>query len=147
MPQDNITTIRGLYDAFARRDYTKMPFDPNIKWVEPEGIEGVTPTGTGTHYGPQAVIDEVFKPCVEKVEDFRLQCDQYLTVGDGNLVIVTGRFIGRGKETGNNLIAPFAHFWTLRNGKIVMFQNYTDTANWLHALYQVHVEQPVGAHT
>jgi ketosteroid isomerase-like protein len=141
MRQYNISTIRGVYDSFARRDFTNMPFDPDIKWIEPEGVEGLA---TGTHHGPQAVIEEVFEPCLDKLDNFHLQCDQYLSAG--NQVIVTGRFLGQGKDTGNELNAPFAHFWTLRDGKVVMFQNYTDTANWLQALYQVHIEQPVGAH-
>jgi ketosteroid isomerase-like protein len=71
-----------------------------------------------------------------------VQCDQYLDAGER--VVVTGRFLGRGKDTGNELNAPFAHIWTLQNGKVTRFQNYTDTANWLRALYQVHIDQPVG---
>ena len=47
-----------------------------------------------------------------------------------------------GKDTGVELNAPFAHVWTFRGDKAVRFQNFTDTANWLHALYRLHVEHP-----
>ncbi len=80
---------------------------------------------------------------MERFDDFRMQCDQYLDAGEH--VVVTGRFLGRGKETGNELNAPFAHIWTMRNGKVTQFRNYTDTANWLRAMYRVHIEEPVGA--
>ena len=141
MSEKNIATIRGLYDAFARRDFASMPFDRRIEWVEPD-VEG-SPV-SGTHVGPEAVIKEVFEPAIEKIEKFRLQCDQYLDAGDK--VIVTGRFLGRGKDTDHELNAPFAHIWTMRNEKVVSFRNYTDTANWLQTLYQVHIDEPVGAH-
>lgn len=141
MSKDNIATIRSAYDLFARRDYARMPFDPQIEWVEPS-VEGLP--ASGTHHGLEAVIKEVFEFAVDKLENFRLECDQYLDAGDK--VVVTGRFLGRGKDTGNELNAPFAHIWTLRNEKVVSFRNYTDTANWLQALRHVHIEEPVGAH-
>jgi uncharacterized protein len=142
MTPNNITTVRNIYDLFAKGDFAQLPFDANIEWREPD-VEGIW--AHGTHHGPKAVIKEVFDPTYDKVDDFRLECDQYLDAGD--TVVVTGRFLGRGKDTGNELNAPFAHFWTLRNGRVVTFQNYTDTANLLQTLYRVHIEQPVGAHT
>jgi uncharacterized protein len=141
MSNDNVATVRGVYDLFARRDFASMPFDPQIKWVEPD-VEG-SPV-SGTHHGRESVIKEVFAPCLDRLDNFRLQCDKYLNAGDQ--VVVTGYFLGRGKDTGNELNAPFAHIWTLRNGKVTSFQNYTDTANWLQALYTIHIDQPVGAH-
>ncbi len=140
MSQDNIATVRGAYDAFARGDFAQLPFDRKIEWIEPD-VEGFW--SRGTHRGPEAVIKEVFEPTLERFDDFRVQCDRYLDAGEH--VVVTGRFLGRGKDTGNELNAPFAHIWTLRNGKVTQFQNYTDTANWLRAMYQVHIEEPVGA--
>jgi len=141
MSQDNIVTIRGVYEAFARRDFSRMPFDPQIEWVE-SNMEW-SPTA-GMHRGPQAVIKEVFEPTLEKIEAFRLECDLYLDAGDK--VVVTGCFLGRGKDTGHELNAPFAHIWTLRNTKIIAFHNYTDTANWLQTLYHVQVDEPAKAH-
>ena len=141
MDQNNVATIRGVYNSFARRDFSRMPFDPQIEWIEPD-VEGLQ--SRGTHHGPEAVIKEIFEPCLDRLDNFRLQCDQYLNAGDQ--VVVTGHFLGQGKDTENELNAPFAHIWTLRNGKVISFQNYTDTANWLQALYQVHIEQPAGAH-
>ncbi len=141
MSQNNITTVRDAYDSFARGDFAHIQFDRNIEWMEPD-VEGIW--CRGMHRGSDAVIKEVFEPTSDKFDDFRLECDQYLDAGEH--VVVTGRFLGHGKDTGNELNAPFAHIWRLRNGKIVSFQNYSDTANLLHALYRVLIERPVGAH-
>lgn len=141
MAQKNIGTMRAAYDAFAKGEYTRLPFAPDIEWIEPD-VEGLWTRGT--HHGVDAVIKDVFESTVERFDDFRVQCDEYLEAG--NRVIVMGRFMGRSKETGNRLNAPFVHVWTLRNGKIISFRNYTDTANWLHAMYTVHLEHPVGTH-
>jgi hypothetical protein len=43
------------------------------------------------------------------------------------------------------LNAPFAHIWTLRDGKIVRFREYTDTANWQHALDLTLAEHSAGS--
>lgn len=141
MDQNNIATMRMAYDSFARGDYASLPFDPQIEWNEPD-VEGLW--SAGTHRGVDSVIKDVFEPISDKFDNFRLQCDEFLDAGDR--VVVTGRFLGRGRDTGNELNAPFAHIWTLRNGKVTSFRDYSDTANWLHALYRVHVERPVGAH-
>lgn len=141
MGEDNISTVRGLYETFAKGDFASLPFDPQIEWNEPE-VEGVP--GGGTHRGPEAVIKEVFEPVLDKVDDFRLECDQFIDAGDH--VIVTGRFLGRGKETRNELNASFAHIWALRDGKVVQFQCHSDTANWLRALHHVRLEEPMPAH-
>ena len=97
----------------------------------------------GTHHGPDAVLKEVIEPASEKFEAFHVQCDQFLDAGDH--VVVTGHFQGRGKEKGIELNAPFAHVWKLYGNKAVRFQGYTDTANWLQAIYRLQVEHPAGA--
>lgn len=141
MDKSNIETIRGGYGAFAKGDFASIPFDPKVEWIEPELpiLEG-----GGMRHGPEAVIREVFEPTLSKCDNFRVQCDEYLDAGDQ--VIVLGRFLGRVKETGHDLNAPFAHVWTLRGGKIVRFRNYTDTYNWLQAFCNVHFEEPAVAH-
>jgi uncharacterized protein len=49
-------------------------------------------------------------------------------------VIVLGPLQGSGKATGRTLDAPYAHVWTLRDGKAVHFRAYTDTVNVLQSL-------------
>ena len=112
MSQDNIETMRNAYDAFARGDFSQLPFDRQIEWIEPD-VEGFW--SRGTHHGLEAVIKEVFEPTLERFDNFRVQCDQYLDAGQR--VVVTGRFLGRGKDTGNELNAPLRTSGLCRTGK------------------------------
>ena len=38
------------------------------------------------------------------------------------------------RESGRPLDVPFVHVWTVRDGTLCRFQDYTDTAKVLHAL-------------
>jgi ketosteroid isomerase-like protein len=55
-----------------------------------------------------------------------------VTLGDvldaGDRVVALGRYSGKFKKTGRAIDAQFAHVWTVRNGKVTAFQQYTDTA-------------------
>ncbi len=57
---------------------------------------------------------------------------EFLDAGDR--VVVLGHLQGRGKASGGTLDAPYAHVWTLRDGKAVHFRNYMDTATFLQSL-------------
>ena len=45
------------------------------------------------------------------------------------MVLAENRYDGTGKVTGRRLNIQAAHVWELRDGKIVRFQQYVDTAN------------------
>jgi uncharacterized protein len=47
--------------------------------------------------------------------------------------VVEGRYRGTVKATGMPVDAQFAHVWHLRDGKVVRFQQYTDTGQWSEA--------------
>ena len=58
--------------------------------------------------------------------------DEFYDAGD--TIIVTGMYSGSYNATGKNMSTPFAHFWTLADGKVVKFVQYTDTAVMNRAL-------------
>ena len=45
-------------------------------------------------------------------------------------VVVLGRYGGTMKAGGAPLDAPLCHVYRFRDGKVVMFQQFTDTAQW-----------------
>jgi ketosteroid isomerase-like protein len=60
----------------------------------------------------------------------RVQLDEFDVdemLGDGDKVVVLGRERGTVRETGGHFETRFAHVFTLRNGKAVAAQIYTDT--------------------
>ena len=51
-------------------------------------------------------------------------------IDGGDHVVVLGRYGGTMKEGGAPLDAPFCHVYRFHGDKAVMFQQYTDTAQW-----------------
>src|SRR5215204_3287508 len=131
MSEENVNIMRQGYDAFNRGDIDTVMglMDPNIEWQEPD-VEGLPQRGT--HHGPEDVANNVFGAIVGNWDDFQAVAEEFLDAGER--VIVLGRFQGRGKESGKTLDAPYAHVWTLREGKAVHFRVYTDTSNLLQSL-------------
>lgn len=131
MSEENVNILRQGYEAFNRGDIDAVTslMDENIEWQEAD-VEGLPIRGT--HHGPEAVANNVFQTAVESWEDFGAVAEEFLDAGDH--VLVLGRFQGRGKESGRTLDAPFAHVWTLREGKLVRHRNYPDTARLLQSL-------------
>lgn len=119
----NSDVIRGLYTAFAKGDVPGVlgALDQDIRWTEAEGF----PYG-GTYVGPDAVLANVFAKLGSEWDGFSAVTEQF--VADGDTVVALGEYGGTYKTTGKSFSAPFAHVWTLRDGKVVRFQQYTDTA-------------------
>ena len=119
--------VRAIYDSFARGDVPAVlgSLDPGIVWYEAEGIA----YADGNPYrGPQSVLEGVFMRLGRDWSDFRLSIGQ--VVDGGDVVVALGRYSATNKTTGKPLDAQFVHVWTFRDGKIVGFQQYTDTAQF-----------------
>jgi uncharacterized protein len=103
---------------------------PNIEWQEPD-VEGLPLRGT--HHGLEDVANNVFGATGKNWDDFQAVPEEFLDVGDR--VIMLRHFQGGRKATGRTLDTPFAHVWTLRDGKLVHHRNYVDTAKvYTHSL-------------
>jgi uncharacterized protein len=131
MSEENVNIMRQGYDAFNRGDIDTVMrlMDPNIEWREPD-VEGLP--DRGTHHGSEAVANEVFGAVAEHWDEFQAVPEEFLDAGER--VIVLGYFRVRGKATGRTVDAPYAHVWTLREGKVVQHRNYVDTATFLQSL-------------
>ncbi len=131
MSEENVNFVRQAYDAFNRGDIDTVMgiMDPEIVWQEPD-VEGLP--DRGTHHGSEAVANDVFGSVAEQWDEFQAVAEEFLDAGDR--VIVLGHFRVRGKATGRSVDAPYAHVWTLRDGKAMHFRNYMDTATFLQSL-------------
>ena len=129
--QENIKLLKNFYEAASNGDFgpVRAALDPNVEWIE-SNMAGLW--FSGTHRGADAVWNEVIQPTTEKIDNFRVKMKHFHAVGDH--VIAIGYFQGLGKTTGKELYAATAHVCTLRNGKIVRFEAFHDSANWLEAL-------------
>ena len=119
--------IQDLYDAFARGDAATVlgTLHPTVRWMEAES----GPLAAGNPYSsPQAVGEGVFGPILQDVEGF--QATPADLVAEGSDVVAFGRYTGTHRGTGRVLNAQFVHRWSVEGGKVVSFQQYTDTAQW-----------------
>lgn len=127
----NADVIKSLYDAFARGVVPAVlgSFDPQIEWNEADGVRYAE---RNPYRGPMAVAEGVFGRIIAEVDQFAAVPAAFVDGGDR--VVVEGRYKGKVKATGTALDAQFAHVYTLSGGRIVRFQQYTDTAPWAKAL-------------
>lgn len=127
----NRAVIDGLYKAFAVGDIPEVlgAMDSNIVWNEAEG----NAYADGNPYkGPDAVLNGVFARIGEEHEYFNLK-DIELHEMFNDKVLATLRYDGK-RNNGNSYDAQVAHFWTLKGGKVIGFQQYVDTKKLHDAL-------------
>ena len=131
MSQEHVNTVRGMYEAFGRGDIPTVlgRLDPNIEWLEAENF---IYADNNPYVGPNAVLEGVFMRLGADWEGFAVTPKEVHDAGD--TVISEGQYSGTYKKNGRNVRAQFAHFFTFRDGKIVKFQQYTDTAQFKDAV-------------
>jgi len=122
--------VRGLYTAFGKGDVPAVlgAFDPGIQWNEAEGF---LYADRNPYAGPQAVGEGVFQRITSDVDGFTVTPVHFIDGGD--TIVVEGRYRGTTKSTGTRVDAQFARVWRLRDGKVIRFQQYTDTKQWATA--------------
>lgn len=122
---NNVNVIDGLYKAFAIGDIPAAlgAMDAKIVWNEAESNS----LADGNPYiGPDAILNGVFARLGANNEYFKLEGIQLHNM-DNNQVLATLRYDAKNKATGKAYNAQVAHLWTLKDGKIIAFQQYVDT--------------------
>jgi ketosteroid isomerase-like protein len=124
---DGLSNIQSVYRAFAERDMPTLfgHFDANIEWHLAEH-HLYAPAGGGPFRGAREVGEQFFARLAPEWQDFIVSPVRFHVAGD--TVIVEGRYTGIHVSTHSKLDAQFCHLWTLRDGRVVRFQQYMDTA-------------------
>jgi uncharacterized protein len=129
--QENVRIVSGVYDAFGKGDVEAVlaQMDRAIEWNEAEHF----PYADGNPYvGPQAILEGVFARLMTDWEGYTVTPEELLDAGDR--VVGLGTYTGTYNATGREVRAQFAHVWGVREGKVVSFQQYTDTKQFADAL-------------
>lgn len=79
----------------------------------------------GMWIGPQAVVDNVFAVLGRDWIGYRFELQNLIDGGDQ--VIGVGTCHGTYSATGKEMQARVAHVWNLQDGKVVAFEQFTDT--------------------
>jgi ketosteroid isomerase-like protein len=127
MSKENVDLALSVYEAFAKGDINAVLdlLDPKVEWNEAENF--IYADGS-PYIGPTAVLEGVFKRIGSEWEGFSSSLNEVLDAGE--TIVVRGYYSGTYSKNGRQVRAQFAHLLTFRNGKIVKFQQYTDTAQF-----------------
>jgi ketosteroid isomerase-like protein len=131
MSQENVEIVRGVFDAFRRRDNESIfrAYHPNIEWdmrrysvwVEDQRV----------FHGHDG-IREFFRGWLQAFEDYEGEIHDLVDVGDK--VVFTAVDRARGKQSGVKVDRRHAQVWTMREGKVMRIQCFDDRAQALEAL-------------
>lgn len=122
---ENVGIVDTMYKSFAAGDVPAVlaAFDANIIWNEAENF----PYADGNPYkGPDAVVNGVFARLGSEWDYWNLANIELHDMAN-NQVLATGRYQAKYKKNGKTINAQFAHLWTLKEGKVLNFQQYADT--------------------
>jgi ketosteroid isomerase-like protein len=122
----NVEIVREIHDAWARGDFAlgSDRLAPEFEWHQfPQAVE------PGTRRG--AEVGESFRRVFEVYEDVRVDSSEFIEADDK--VIVVGRVFATARGSGMPLDSPIAFVWTLRDGKLVRNELFTDRQEALEA--------------
>ncbi len=120
--QENVALIRETYAAFSAGDIQTIlkKVDSSAEWVN-HGPTTIPYAGNFT-----GRIPAFFQAIGESTTNGRVIADEF--IAQGETVVVTGRYTATVNKTGAKLDTPVAHLFKVRNGKILKWVGYGDTA-------------------
>jgi uncharacterized protein len=124
----NVKLVRRTYDALARGDLDAF-FEGQDPAVEVHVSDAYfdAPHMYRGHEG----LRELFRAQAEVFDEFRAVPERFLDAGDQVLAIV--RAGGRARESGLDVSSRFGHLLTVRNGRVVRFEEFKDAQEALSA--------------
>jgi uncharacterized protein len=118
-----VDVVKQLYRAFAAADDSAMRglLDPDIEWIEAEGyVYG------GTYRGWDAILEGVVARDRADWEGFTASPEIFMS--DGDNVVTVGWYSGIYAATQKPFTARFAHWYVVRDDRIVRFEQVVDSA-------------------
>jgi ketosteroid isomerase-like protein len=121
--------VRRQYLAAATGDLDALraTLAEDVEWTEMAGF----PLG-GTYRGPDSVIANVLTKFGDDWDGFTAHDDTYIATGED--VVVLARYTATNRKTNKDLNVRVAHHYVVRDGKIVRFEQFADTAGVLAAM-------------
>ena len=123
----NTKVVQDAYASFLRGDAAGVLalVDDNVVWKGTTGAIPEAPTA-GVRRG-RAQVAEFFKQVGEHITFSRFEPQSY--VSEGDRVVALGHYVGR-TSTGGGFDSDFVMIFTIRNGRIVEFQEFLDVAQF-----------------
>jgi ketosteroid isomerase-like protein len=120
MSQENVELVRGVYEGWARGDFSQIEaFHPEIvfemvDWPHQTRVRGLED------------MRRTWRATLSAWDDFRAIPTEYVDCGRNVLVI--NHIQGSGKESGAEVSAETATVWTVEDGLVIRMALYWDVA-------------------
>jgi uncharacterized protein len=133
MSQENVEIVKAIYAEAAEGRFgtTLDLFHPDVEYSRSASGEGGTAVGlSGTARGVEAMVKAGWE-WLETFDRLRVHAERFIEVGDSVVVFV--RHTGNAKASGLPIEGEFADVMTLREGRVIRFEQYRDRAEALEA--------------
>jgi ketosteroid isomerase-like protein len=137
MAGENVKLVKRCLAARGEGTYLDAAalFDPDVTVdlsVRPDGR---------VYRGRREAL-EAMRAWVERWDDYRYEVERFFDVDDR--VVVFFREVGRGKDSGASAELVGATVWTIRDGRVVHTQTFTDRRHALGAvgLHEEDIQSP-----
>ena len=127
---NNLDLVRHVYAHFAAGNIEAIlaATDPAVEWISGGSREDFPTLGSRSGIAGAASF---FKDVAEHDEFSSFEPKQMIAMGD--VVVALGHYGITAKATGRHFESDWAHAFTIKDGKCVKFQEYTDTAAFYKA--------------
>lgn len=114
--------IRAHYAGSDNGDIAAMmaPITDRTAWTEMAGFPYA-----GTYVGRDAIVAGVFTRIGAEWDGYTFALERLVDGGD--TVVGIGTYSGTYRKTGKPMSARVVHVWDVRDGKVVRFEQFTDT--------------------
>lgn len=118
----NVQVVKGAYDDFLAGNIAGVlnRFGSDFTFVVP-GAPEIPYAGTKRN---QQELAGFFEQLGQTVTFSLFEPREY--IADGDRVVAIGRYAGSVKQSGRPFTGDWAMAWTIRDGKVVEFREYSD---------------------
>ncbi len=118
----NYEAIKAHYVGSDRKDLGAMmaPITSETRWTEMAGFPYA-----GTYVGADAIVAGVFKRIGEEWDNYSFSLERL--IDGGRTIVGIGTYAGHYKATGKAMTARVVHVWDVDGGRVVSFEQFTDT--------------------
>lgn len=119
----NLEIVQSTYQGSNSQENgqnLKRHLAQDARWTEAAGFPYA-----GTYIGFESIAKNVFQRLATEWTDYRFIVEDYVASGDK--VFAYGHYSATYRETGKYFEARVAHLWTLKEGKIVSFEQFVDS--------------------
>jgi ketosteroid isomerase-like protein len=126
----NIAFVQSLYAAFQRGDIAIViaGMARDVEWTVNGRRKDYPLLGS---WKGQGEVQKFFQGVAEHEEATEFSPREFF--GADDTVCVLGHYAWKIRKTGRSVASDWAHIFTVRNGKVVRFREFNDTAQFAEA--------------